>query len=386
MLGFLRSSGVTLAIGSSAASAFNFYSFIFFPFFFGVDAFEGFVRDNYLGGLYAFGVGNSIASYGIYVFSGGRLVALKRYMLMSGVFFLAIAVLGSRIVSLPWGYVALLAGLLLHVSSFLLFVLIATDRALSAAWLQVIQPFCFSFMLTLAEIVDKSKANWALFYFFSCLVGVLAYSAATDWRKLRELLGREASLPVHWKAIFVRVLLSISFPLFFQVELILCGNLGGADLGEYAALQKLYASVSISLFGQVILYRLNSRLNKGEAVSIGLDRVEFALASACFLCVLAVGGLMIVISKKSDIDFEAVVLCAMVAFLYTVSATLGLKAHAHKPLFVVKIFFALLFFYILAFVISLPGTVYLYLLFAALFYLSYIVFVFGAGYFEVNRR
>ena len=95
---------------------------------------------------------------------------------------------------------------------------------------------------------------------------------------------------------------------------------------------------------------------------------------------------MIVISKKSDIDFEAVVLCAMVAFLYTVSATLGLKAHAHKPLFVVKIFFALLFFYILAFVISLPGTVYLYLLFAALFYLSYIVFVFGAGYFEVNRR
>lgn len=385
MLGFLRSNGVMLALGSSAASAFNFYSFIFVPFFFGVDAFEGFVRDNYLGGLYAFGVGNSIASYGIYVFSGGRLVALKRYMLMSGVVFLAIAVLGAKIVNLPWGYVALLAGLLLHVSSFLLFVLIATDRTLSAAWLQVIQPFSFSFMLTAAEVVDKSKANWALFYFFSCLIGVLAYSAATDWRKLRDLLCREASLSVDWKAVIVRVLLSISFPLFFQVELILCGNLGGADLGEYAALQKLYASVSISLFGQIILYRINKKSNKGEVVSVGLDRFEFVLALACFLCVLAVGGLMVVLSKKSDIDFEAVVLCAVVAFLYTVSSTLGLKAHAHKPLFVVKLFFVLLFFYIFAFVVFLPGTVYLYLLLAAIFYLTYTVFVLCAGYLGAMR-
>ena len=93
---------------------------------------------------------------------------------------------------------------------------------------------------------------------------------------------------------------------------------------------------------------------------------------------------MVFLSKTSGIDLDAVVLCSVVAFLYTVSSTLGLKAHAHKPFFVVRLFFTLMFLYIVVFVFVLPSTVYIYLLLAASFYLAYIVFVFLCRFFEAR--
>lgn len=97
MIRYLRSKSLMLAVGAALASGFNFYSFVFLPTLVGTANLDEFIRANYLGGLYLFGVGSSIGSFSVYVFAHGKGNALFRYATISLV---GLGLLGLGAVSL----------------------------------------------------------------------------------------------------------------------------------------------------------------------------------------------------------------------------------------------------------------------------------------------
>lgn len=368
MMRWLRSKSLMLAMGSALASGFNFYSFVFLPALSGVGNLEIFVRDNYLGGLYLFGIGSSVAPFSVYVFACGKSLALFRYFSLSLAGLVLVGVVGIGIANMPWSYVCLTAAFCMHGAGFFLAGLIRQERILVASSLQVLQPALFAGLLTLHELGPLSGVNWALLYSLSCLICVLSFAASVNWQWLKSLLSEVASDPSGWGSIMARIALSVSFPLFFQLELILCGHFGHTNLGEYSMLQKLYASVSISLFGSVGVLMLSRSVKSGGDAHIGLDRVVIMMALACAACVPLIGGLVVLLGKSKEISMGLILLSTIVAFLYTTSSFLGLKMSAVKPYVGLRFFLCSLLVYGVLFIFMRPDSAFAYLSLAGLFF------------------
>lgn len=370
----LNSSSFLLSIGAVFASALNLYSFVILPSFVGAGNLEYFIRDNYLGGLYLFGIGSSIASSSIYIFNLGKNQALLQYATISLISFFLIGFGGIYLANIPESYICLVAALGMHTAGFFLAAMIRQGRALAASIVQIIQPMIFSGLLSLREFGFLSELNWTYLYAFSCLFFIIIVVAWTDWKWLSQYLIEPSSSNTSWFSTLGRIALSASFPLFFQLELILVGHHTSAILGDYAVLQKLYASVSISIFGfaglRIAMINTDLQAGLGKLIKTKI----FFLAICVSVCVFFLGYSIFFVGRLSILSIQLVVLSAFIAFLYTISSFLFLLMNSFKPQLTFKVFSLSLFVYMSTYYFVSPQKLIEFLMLAGVLFFSYIFF------------
>lgn len=327
----LASRSWVLVLGSALASGLNFYSFLILPALTGVSGLEQFVRDNYLGGLYLFGIGSSIAPFSVFVFAGGRRHALARYGLLAALAFGVIGLGGHRLARWPWSYLCMLGAACMHAAGFFLAALMRQGHIRTAALLQTAQPAGFAALVSIERFGSSGGRSWAVLYVLSCVAGLAAFIATSDRRAIADALRGAPSERVDWYGIVTRVALSVSFPLFFQLELILGGNLSGVNVGVYSMLQKLYSSIATSLFGSLGVLMLmrggGQRSGRDGLIDARLALMSLASAGA----VLGVGTVMALIGKAATLSPALIAGCAAVAFMFTLGSFISLKLNAFRP-------------------------------------------------------
>ena len=373
MIRWLRSKNLILAIGAALASGFNFYSFVFLPTLVGTGNLEEFVRENYLGGLYLFGIGSSIAPFGAYVFLSGQGKALFRYAIISVSCFSLLCLGGISLLNTSMSLVCLGAALCMHLAGFLLASLIRQEKILAASVLQVLQPMLFAGLVTLYEFGYSSELNWPYSYSLSCFFLIFFIAFFVDWNWLIDSLSKSTPVQISYSSIITRILMSASFPLFFQLELILVGNFSSINLGDYAVVQKLYASVAISLFGSVglrLVMNRGSSLKDGELL-VSSKIICMALIVLC--AVLLVGFSLVFMGKSHKPTAGLVVGSAIVSAIYTVASFISLLANTFQPYLAVRSLFFSLSLYLVAFYLVVPQNSIDLLILAGFAFLVYII-------------
>lgn len=378
MLKLAKSRGALLALGSAAASALNFYSFVLFPAWFGVGSLDAFARDNYLGGMYLAGVASSVAPIGIFVLSGGGRQALRRYAGLSAAGLVAVVLGGWSLASAPWSFACLVGAVCMHCAGFLLAALIYEGRAPVAAGLQVLQPAVFAALLTVTRFDDDSGADrWALLYLVSALCCVGSFAAFTRWYELGIALRPVRALPAPWRNLIVRIVLCVSFALFFQAELILCGQFTNIVLGKYTILQKLYSSISISIFGSLGVLMLAKQAR--EPGSPILSRNVFLLGLFCVCAVMLVGTLVSLTDVSSSLNLPLIAASGATAFIFTVASFINLLMQTNHALRSLQSLLAALAIYLILFFIIRPSSALGMLVLAGCFFSSYVAMSIPVG-------
>ncbi len=328
MLGGDRVQALLLVCGSAAASALNFYSFVLLPTFLGAATLERFVRDNYYAGLYMASVVASVAPLTMFILRSGGHMALRRYASVAMLLWMTLVAGWSAWGSDGWAFGCLVAALAMHGAGFLLASLLEEGRAGAAAALQLLQPLLFAVMVTV-DVVLGGAHRWALWYLVSSALCLAALLMAADWRRLSVRLASVQAPVTSWLDLLARIAASVSFALFFQLELILAGSFSSLDLGSYAVYQKLYASVAISLFGSVGVWLL-ARIRLDNVGALAKWLLAFCLTS--FVAVMAVGVLVDQIDRTHLLSLDMTLLAACVAALFTACALVSLLLQHRHPL------------------------------------------------------
>jgi hypothetical protein len=350
-----------LSLGSGAASVCNFYSYVFLPSLLGTAHLEHFVRANYLGGLYLFGIGSSIAPMAIFILAAGRRPALMKYLAVSAMAIPVILIGGHWLVLPPWTYFCLSGALLLHIVGFFYASLIREERFLTACCAQVIQPFVFALLISLGLLHIKIVLDWSVAYLISAVLSLGFFFTVSNLHRIKEALSLPASEKIGWLGVFSRVGFCVSFPIFFQLELILCGRFSMVNVGVYAMLQKLYASISISLFGAIGVYLLSKHLDAKTGHNRLVDRETVLLAGLSSLCVPLVGfGVLLLTHGGKGLSSHL--------FLFTICALVGLRLSALRPVLGLEFFAVSIALYLIGFMIMRPETAGGFLFLASLFF------------------
>lgn len=370
---WLKSKSLMLAIGSAFASGLNFYSYVVLPAYRGTASLDAFVRENYLGGLYLFGVASSVAPVTMYIFASGKFLTLSRYARLSFLALACIGLGGASIAKIPWSYACLFAAVCMHSAGLFQASLLQQERAFTASVLMVIQPVFFAALISAYEFGYVKGLSWSSSYFISCFTCMLIFAFYTDWSWFKSKLSEKPSVSTSYKSIVLRMAMSVSFPLFFQLELILFGLFTSADLGEYAILQKLYSSISVSLFSSIGILMLSRSLNNKHQQSPTINKQVIAMAAAATLCVLPVGFLVNTMGQNVNLSFLSIALSGAIAFLFTIGSFINLKLSTTDPTEAIKLLVVSLLFYGLLFIAIPPLSVTAYLAHAGLFFLVYLL-------------
>lgn len=263
----------------------------------------------------------------------------------------------------------------MHASRWIfLAAIIRQERILAASVLQILQPVLFAGLLTLHEFTGFSDLNWPLSYSLSCFTFVIVIALFGDREWLAKNVIGPTSVVTTWRSIFLRIILCASFPLFFQLELILVGNFSLINLGDYAVVQKLYASVAISIFGSIGLRLVMAVGVFPKAGDILATRKVGFMAFFVLFVVLLVGFIISFFGKGRGPSFELVVGSAIVSAIYTVASYISLLTTTFKPYLAVKALIFSLSLYVVAFFFIAPQTSSAVLMLSGLLFFAYISF------------
>lgn len=327
-----RGHAAMLMAGSLLASALNLFAFVVFPMWSGTVGLEQFVRDNYVGGMYLFGIGSSIAPIGVFIFHGGAGPALKRYLMISaGAFILALSVcvfMPRPVASIS----CLLGAACMHAAGFFLAALMHGERAFAVSLLKLVQPLMFAAALVLDRYELIPSKPWAYWYLLACVAGVLVFALTVRWHALVQSLRAPPTLATDWAGLTQRMGMSVSMPLFFQLELIIIGHFTSLNVAVYAILQKLYSSVSTSLFGSLSVLMTMARLKRGEPAQRGGGLLpELFLSAACAVIVLGVGFGLTQTHQGHLLQPEMISLAALVSGLFSMASFIAMRITAITP-------------------------------------------------------
>ncbi len=209
----------------------------------------------------------------------------------------------------------------------------------------------------------------------SAILGLAAYSIVGDLSDIRKTLDLRATEAIGWFGILSRVAFCVSFPVFFQLELILCGRFSVVNVGVYAMLQKLYASISISLFGAIGVRLLARHLDEksGRKRLVDWESVSFAGISA--VCTPLVGFTVLAFTHGGKgLNSHLVLGSGFVAFLFTICAFVSLRLTALRPFLGLGLFGAALVLYLVGFAVLRPATAGGFLFLASIFFGSFLCF------------
>jgi hypothetical protein len=368
----IKSLRLPLVVSSSIASFFNFYSFVIFPAIRGTERLQEFVRTNYLGGLYQYLIGGSISVFSVYVLTAGYKRGLSRYAIVSLVILLVIGLGGAQFVRMPWGYFCLVGAVCLQLAGFFLATLVLDQSVIKVGLLQIVQPFFFAALISIYPISGHMDLDWSVAYLLSAIVGLTFFIAASDIAGIRAVLRHETIERTTWIGVLTRIAIGVSFPLFFQLELILCGTMTTVNVGLYAMLQKLYASVSISLFGSLGVAMLAEEVRAQTQSFITTKLVILALACSVVVCL--VGAVVSKFGSSVPLGSPLVASAALVAFLFAISSFVGMKLSVVRPYLSLFVLAFSLACYLCIFLIFRPKSAQGVLALAGLFFSMFLIF------------
>jgi len=252
----LLSASHVLILSSLFTSGVNFAIFVIYPTLIGTDALDAFIRNNYAGGFYLFGIASSVSIIATKIISTYNWQSLIRYLIFSFSAFLAVILFFYNYTFNTNSILCVLSAFFLHLNGFMLAVLIRENKITPCFYLQIIQPLFFLVGISLSIDFDYS---WVYSYSLSVLIAFIVFLYFFNLNRVRVLLlsncsnGSARGL-LSYQHLLLTLISSMSFPLFFQVELFFVGEFTTLALGEYTVLQKMYSSVSVALFSGVLVH------------------------------------------------------------------------------------------------------------------------------------
>ncbi len=315
-----------------------------------------------------------MAPMAIFVFTVGRKNALSKYAVISALGVAAVILGGNWLVVSPWSYLCLLGAICIHISVFFSAFLIQEEKFIRVVAAQSVQPMLFAFAVTLELVHLIPTYDWSYVYFFSGAVSLGVYLLVANHSKIKQTLTVAPAGSIKWTSIVLRIACCVSFPIFFQLELVLCGRFSSADVGIYSMVQKLYASIPIALSGSIAVHWLAKHMKSGIQAKICLDFESLQLAVICSLCVPLIGFSVLLLARGGrGLTPELILLSAGTAFLFTSSTLANLRLIALRPLIGFRVFGISLAVYILLFTICRPKTNVGFLILAATFFAAFLL-------------
>lgn len=326
MIIWFRNEGrVHVMLGALVASALNFYAFVIAPLLFAVEHLEQFVQDSYLSGFYMASAVSSIMPFCVFMYRFGGQTALRRYVQISLVAAVAISICGISIARLPWSYMMIAGALLMHLAGFYLGAMIHRERTALIAMLQCLQPFLFACFITLNHFVVYASVPWSGLYLLSAALAITIFVATARHEQIWSDINLVQQPIDNTFAVLTLIAATVSFPLFFHVELFLIGNFGSIALGEYAILQKLYASVATSLFGSVGLLILNRSFENKTTKMHFLPKEVIGIACLAAVSVPVIGLIIFFLDHSNVLAVPTLTLCSVSSFFYTLCSYCALR-------------------------------------------------------------
>jgi len=325
-----RYKALVLPIISGACSVLSFCSFVIFPSIWGTGPLRTFTEHNYVGGLYTFIIACSAMPIALYVDKSDDPELVAKYFAISlcGVLLLlpGVWLLGCS----GWGYVCILAAVSIHLIGLTTAMLILENRILRAALFQVVRPLLFAGALFAAVALHSPIENWVIPYTASAAAVALA-CVIFNPELFRGAIRRFAFHARGYREILLRMAACLSFSLYFQVELIFCGKLTALDVGVYAMIQKLYASISISLFSTLGVYLLAGYTNANRARRKRILSL-FTAFSVLSGCLVFAGGFSISHLKNGhSITATMIAEASVLSVVFTIANFINLYMSTFSP-------------------------------------------------------
>lgn len=360
------------ALGTLLASALNFFSFVIFPSIFSLDQFTSFVEHSYLSGFYMAIVVSSVAPISIFTLRNREFGEFKKYVLLSVALALSISLAGSGFAFFPWSYVMVAAAILMHISGAYLGAMIFQERHIAIMCLQVVQPASLAGLIVANQFAFDASVPWSLLYLISACGAVAMHLFFANHRQIASQLYSSETKGSSEHYVLPRVLANLSFPLFFHMELFIIGNFSALPIGEYAVIQKLYMSVSTSIFGVAGVLLLKRDIAEISTFRTNIPRGVFIIGAVASICVITLGFLLYLFSPGISLPFKYFIYGSAMSFIYVICSYCNMKLSLLGPLKAIQFILASLLVYILVFWFISPKSFTQFLLLGALFFATFL--------------
>lgn len=339
----------------------------------GADSLDLFVRDNYAGGFYLFGIASSVSIVTTKLVSYHDIKSIAKYAQFS-------ALIGGCVLLSLYQYIqsvtalsCILAAVLLHANGFMLAILIRLKRIRICAILQVLQPFLFLGGILLA---DRFDLMWAYCYLASVVVAFVIFLRVLSKGDFYNLFTNETvnRTTISLRSLLMLIVASMSFPLFFQLELFFVGEFTKVNLGEYTILQKMYSSVSVALFSGLLVYMYGESKQGFQWRKIFTLPLLSAFVVCCLEVVLSLLG--------KGVDIQLLIVTVITSYIFSVAMFITFAMNIDNAKLNIKLlFFAMLVYTVMLFNIRTESALQMLLL-SLFFYGTYILLY----YYVISRR
>ena len=353
-----------LVLSSLFTSGINFIIYVIYPSLMGAGSLDLFIRDNYAGGFYLFGIASSVSIVTTKLISYHDIKSVTKYAqistLIGGCVLLSLYQYIQSITALS----CILAAVLLHANGFMLAVLIRLKKIRICATLQVVQPFLFLSGILLAI---SFELMWAYCYLISVAVAFVIFLRVLSKGDFYDLFSNKIvrRTTISLRSLLMLIVASMSFPLFFQLELFFVGEFTKVSLGEYTILQKMYSSVSVALFSGLLVYMY------GESKQGFQWRKIFTLPllSAFVVCCLAI----VLSFLGKGVDIHLLFVTVITSYIFSVAMFITFAMNVDNATLNIKLLFvAMLVYSIMLFSIDIESALQM-LLISLSFYGTYIL-------------
>lgn len=241
-----------LVLSSLFTSGINFIIYVIYPFLTGASSLEMFIRDNYAGGFYLFGLASSVSVVTTRLISFHDKKSVIRYAQLSILAGVIILLFLHQYIMTLTALSCILAAVILHINGFILTFLIRLKKIRACAILQIVQPLIFLVGIVLAS---NYEIMWSYFYLISVVIAFLFFLRLMSKYECCNLFSENVSrTTISFRSLLKLIFACMSFPLFFQLELFFVGEFTSINLGQYTIIQKMYSSVSVAMFGGLLVY------------------------------------------------------------------------------------------------------------------------------------
>lgn len=321
-----------LVISAGVASIVNLYTFLVVPLIWPTNDLGDFIVHNYLGATYMALIGSSVIPLSTYLFNNFSKSAILHYWLICAFILITVMIAGMQIAIIPFSYYGIMAAIFMQMQGMNLAFMIGQNNLTTASLCSLVQPFSFALLVTLTNFYDELTWSWMISWVSSATLSVFVFAMANNWKEFLSSNSECMHERIGFKKIISRMFIAASFPVFFQWELIIVGNFTKISLTEFAILQKLYISISISLFSNLSTYFISRDLKKSKNLNSAPDLKVFLMAFFGFLVVFCVGSGLMFFDRSERLEIVEIVFAAFVSCCFTICAYMNLRQTQTSPL------------------------------------------------------
>lgn len=240
-----------LLVGTGLTSLSNFWLYVVVAASDTSGEFSLFVKANYLGGLYLFGIAGSVGIIAMYAFrSGSAKAVLRQYTVLCTM--VAIPLLfGCLYTGNALGAIlCVISAICMQIAGLMIAVLIEADRTVLVSLLPPMHPIIFR--IALEWMPEHLSMRWIWCYLIASVLLCATFVAIGLSHLLARLRKKMTGEETSTKKVLTRMLLATSFGIVLQLDVVIAGTLRHLDLARFAILQKMYGSVATALSGATV--------------------------------------------------------------------------------------------------------------------------------------